>query len=60
MAKIRVVTIIDNGAGTIYCAGFVKDKYTQILGSNNFTIKDLKVRLLEKYKSKKEEELEKC
>lgn len=58
MAKIKVVTIIDNGAGTIYCAGFVKNKYTQILGSNNFTIKDLKIRLLEKYKSKiKEREL---
>lgn len=49
MAKIAITTVIDNGAGTIYCAGFVNGRYIQILGSNTLTKKEIKGRLLDKY-----------
>lgn len=52
MAKIAIITLVDNGAGTIYCAGFVNDRYIQISGSSKLTKKELKTKLLDKYNEK--------
>ena len=52
MAKIAIITLVDNGAGTIYCAGFVNGKYIQISGSSRLTKKELKSKLLDKYNEK--------
>lgn len=52
MAKTTITTIINNGAGTLYCAGFVNGKYIQILGSSKLTMKELKTRLVNRYNEK--------
>ena len=52
MAKTTITTTIDNGAGTIYCAGFVNGKYIQISGSSKLTKRELKYKLEKKYNEK--------
>lgn len=57
MAKFDILEPICNECGTIYYAGFVNGVYTHILSYNKLNTKEIKEKLLAKYrKSQLEEE----